>query len=144
MSDEESDPPDATGTWVRGSIEFERVLFLSDAVVAIAMTILVLDLHVPSGVAPDELARAVGEDSVGFFAFGLSFAVIALSWMGHHQFMSTIVRMDARLVGWNFAYLALIVLMPYASSLISSYGDSEFAVVSYLALVAAVTLAGML
>jgi uncharacterized membrane protein len=130
--------------WVRGTIEFERILFLSDAVVAIALTILVLDLRVPDGLAPHELAHAVANDWRSFLAFGLSFAVIANSWVGHHRFMSTIARMDSRLVWWNFSYLALIVLMPYGSSLISSHADSRFAVVSYLALVVVLTLDGMI
>jgi uncharacterized membrane protein len=130
--------------WARGTTEFERVVLLTDAVVAIAATILVLELRVPSGVAPDALESHVADDWRSFLAFGLSFALIALSWAGHHRFVGTIDRMDGRFVAWNFTYLALVCLMPYASSLISTYANSTFAVVLYLGIVGALTVVGMI
>jgi uncharacterized membrane protein len=132
------------GVWPRGTTEFDRVVLLTDAVVAIAATILVLDLRVPVGIAPADLAdKVLHDDAQAFLAFGLSFAVIAVSWIGHHQFVSTIARIDSRFLWWNFGYLALICVMPYVSSLISEYGHVTFAVVVYLAVISGLSLMGM-
>jgi uncharacterized membrane protein len=132
------------GVWRRGTTEFDRLVLLTDAVVAIAMTILVLDLRVPEGIPADDLAhRVLHDDARAFLAFGLSFAVIAVSWIGHHQFVSTLARVDNRFLWWNFGYLGLICMMPYVSSLISEYGYVTFAVVVYLAVVSGLSLMGM-
>jgi uncharacterized membrane protein len=130
--------------WLRGSTEFERVAFLSDAVIAIALTILALDLQVPAVDAGD-LPRALGDELPSFFAFGLTFAIIAVSWIGHHRFVSALVRMDIRFVQWNFLYLAAICLMPFGSSLISEHADdSSLAVAIYLGLIATLFLIDVL
>jgi uncharacterized membrane protein len=128
--------------WSRGSTEFDRVIFLSDAVIAIALTILVLDLNVPTVDHPQQqLAQAVWDEAPGFLAFGLTFAIIAINWIGHHRFVSGLERIDSRFVQWNFVYLLLICLMPYTSSLISEYADdSSFAVAAYIGLIALLSL----
>jgi uncharacterized membrane protein len=132
--------------WPRGSAEFDRIIFLSDGVFAIVMTILVLDLHVPVVADPQhQLTDAVRAEWSSFFAFGLTFALLAVSWMGHHRFVSGLVRVDTRFVRWNFLYLALICLMPYASSLIAEYADdSSFAVACYLGLLGLLGLVDLL
>jgi uncharacterized membrane protein len=148
-AEQPEDDPDYAVTgpprvWSRGSTEFERVVFLSDAVIAIALTILVLDLEVPTVDASD-LPQALREEWGSFFAFGLTFAIIAVSWMGHHRFVSALVRMDIRLVQWNFLYLAAICLMPFGSSLISEHADdSSLAVAIYLGLIATLFLIDVL
>jgi uncharacterized membrane protein len=136
-------PSKVPGVWERGSTEFDRVVLLTDAVVAIAMTILVLDLRVPD-VATTDLAGAVRHDWQSFLAFGLSFMVIAVSWTGHHQFVAALRRMDGRFLWWNFSYLALVCLMPYASSLISGHSDATFAVVAYLIVIAGLSMMAMI
>src|SRR5262249_50284955 len=141
--DPAGDVLDGPSVWKRGTIEFDRIMFLTDGVFAIALTLLVLDLHVPD-VANDLLKQAVLDDAPSFFAFGLTFAVIALSWMGHHRFTATIDRVDHRFVKWNFLYLASICLMPYASSLISRHDESSFAVAAYTGFIAVHALIGLL
>jgi len=132
---------DGPYVWKRGTIEFDRVMFLTDAVFAIAMTLLVLDLHVPD-VPADQLQDTVLGNVQPFFAFGLTFAVIALNWMGHHRFSSTLARVDHRFVELNFLYLAGICLMPYVSSLISRNAQSAFAVATYTGFIAFLALVG--
>src|SRR6478672_692362 len=84
--------------WERGSAEFDRVIFLTDGVFAIAITILVLDLQVPDVSDPGQLASAIRAEWPSFFAFFLTFAIIAVTWMGHHSFVSTLVRLDGAFV----------------------------------------------
>ena len=142
----DADPGDAPDhgprrVWNRGSAEFDRVIFLTDGVFAIAITILVLDLQVPDVSDPGQLATAVRAEWPSFFAFFLTFAIIAVTWMGHHSFVSTLVRMDTAFVKWNFLNLVCICLMPYTSSLISQHADdSTFAVAVYLGLIAVLAL----
>ncbi len=127
--------------WNRGTAEFDRVIFLTDGVFAIAITILVLDLQVPDVSDPGRLASAIRAEWPSFFAFFLTFAIIAVTWMGHHSFVSTLARLDTAFVKWNFVNLVCICLMPYTSSLISQHADdSSFAVAVYLGLIVALAL----
>ena len=90
---------------------FERFIFFSDAVFAIAITLLVLDLHVPIG-AP----LALGPMIPRFVCFGLSFCVIGRYWYAHHQLFEKPQGYDARLLATNLAFLASIVFLPFPTS----------------------------
>ena len=132
--------------WERGTAEFDRVVLLSDAVIAIALTILVLDLHVPIVSDPQhDLVQAVRDEGSSFIAFGLTFTIIAVAWISHHQFVSTLARVDGAFIRWNFLYLFVICLMPYTSSLISEYASSSsFAVAVYIGLLIVLGAVGVL
>jgi uncharacterized membrane protein len=90
---------------------FERFIFFSDAVFAIAITLLVLDLHVPAG-AP----LAMGPLIPRFICFGLSFSVIGRYWYAHHQLFEKPQAYDAGLLATNLAFLASIVFLPFPTS----------------------------
>lgn len=68
----------------RTSAEFTRVLNLSDAVFAIALTLLVLNLEVPR-VPAGELAGALADQTSSFVAFALAFFLVASTWWQHHR-----------------------------------------------------------
>lgn len=96
----------------------ERLIFFSDAVFAIAITLLVLELHVPhlAKGSPDrlywiELAKLI-PNFAGYF---ISFAVIGIFWMGHHRAFALSARYSPRVLGWNMALLAVIGFMPFAT-----------------------------
>ncbi|XZF14603.1 TMEM175 family protein [Chitinophagaceae bacterium MMS25-I14] len=103
------------------NLELERLVFFSDAVVAIAITLLALDLKL-SAPLPVKLHFA---DLLcmwpKFAAFFLSFLYIAVFWKIHHQFFSHICKINARLLWYNIAWLLFIVLLPFTTSLLSSY-----------------------
>ena len=61
-----------------------RVEMLTDGVFAIAMTILVLELHVPEAVEPGHLGEALAELAPKLFTYALSFLVLGVYWVGHH------------------------------------------------------------
>lgn len=120
----------------------ERLQFFSDAVFAIAMTLLVIDIAIPdvhprTGAA---LWQALGNEWQRFFAYVLSFAVIAINWIGHHRRFRLIRDYDPILIWVNFALLALIAFVPYPTSLLSEYGDLAPAVILYAATVALISL----
>src|SRR5947208_8754715 len=65
---------------VAGNLEYDRVLFFSDAVMAIAITLLVVDLRVPGIVR--NARHELGADGHKVLSFGISFVVIGLFWLG--------------------------------------------------------------
>jgi uncharacterized membrane protein len=122
----------------------ERIGAFSDGVFAIAITLLVLDLKVPTELTgPDlgaALAAALGQAMPRFFTFALSFVVIGQFWYAHQRIFSYIRRYDARLVYLNLAYLFFVTLVPFPTSLVAEYGDQGLAVAIYAA---NMTLAGL-
>ena len=133
-----------TGRWrplVRGKgIEYDRVLFFSDAVFAIAITLLIVDLQVPD--VPDLQSGAQLRESVPKMAgFAFSFAVIGLFWIGHHSLFRRILGMDRSLILLNLLFLGCIAFLPYPTSLLSAAADQAPATVFYACSFAAAGLA---
>ncbi|CAN5121462.1 TMEM175 family protein [soil metagenome] len=118
----------------------ERVVFFSDAVFAIAMTLLVLDIRLPevadeSNILPELLALWPQ-----YFAYVLSFLIIALNWFGHHRKFRVIERFDARLLWINMLLLLLIAFVPFPTSLLSDFDPQSSTVVLYAATVGSISL----
>lgn len=109
---------------------FERLIFFTDAVFAIAITLLIIDIHLPAN-AEANLAGSLRHLVPEFEGFVMSFLVIALYWMSHHRVFRYIRRYDAPLLWINAVLLMSIVFIPFSTSLISSYGDQALAVMFY-------------
>jgi uncharacterized membrane protein len=103
-----------------GGRELERIIFFSDAVFAIAITLLVLELAVPE-VPADRLGAALAEQLPHFFAYVLSFLVIGQYWMTHHRLFRHIRRYDIVLIWLNLLYLLGIAFLPYPTALLGAY-----------------------
>jgi TMEM175 potassium channel family protein len=111
--------------YVRKEIAFERVLFFCDAVVAIAITLLALNLklEIPAG---QHLSFA---DLLlpwrTYVAFIMSFITIAGLWRTHHDFFIYINKMDQLMLYLNIGWLLFIVVLPFSTSVLSShFGDT--------------------
>ncbi len=100
----------------------ERLVFFSDAVFAIAITLLVIEIHVPrlSGGSNAEAWSALLHLLPSFFGFVLSFLVIGRFWIGHHNAFTMIDHYDGRLAWPNLLLLMCIALMPFASAFMSA------------------------
>jgi uncharacterized membrane protein len=109
-------------------LEFDRVAFFSDAVFAIAMTLLVVGIGIPH-VRPSEIGEHLSDKSTEIFSFFLSFLVIGLYWLAHHRFFSKLVAVDVRFMKINLVYLAAIAFMPFPTALVGTYGDGEAVVI---------------
>ncbi len=125
-------------------IEFSRIVAFSDGVFAIAITLLVLNLHVPEHIQGDHLSKVLWEQRQDLFAYALSFAVIGRFWIVHHRFFSDITGFDSRLLTLNLFYLAWIVLIPFSSQVLGDHGGDTGAIVLYAVNLAGVVLVGML
>jgi uncharacterized membrane protein len=124
-------------------IEFARIVAFSDGVFSIAITLLVLELTLHSGLKTDSaIWHALWDQHEKFLAYGISFAVIARFWLVHHSFFSEVKAFNSRLIGLNMLYLAFIVLIPFSSNVLGEYGGSLPAVVVYSVNLAAVILIG--
>ncbi|MHA7208858.1 TMEM175 family protein [Arthrobacter sp. MDT1-65] len=128
-----------TSVLTRGA-STDRTVFFSDAVFAIAMTLLVLDLEVPDGLPADQVGAALVQQLPHFFSFALSFAVIGSAWLNHHRKFSVIVRYDFRLQVLNLLLLFFVALLPLPTNVLSEYGgtSSPWPVVVYATVVAGV------
>jgi uncharacterized membrane protein len=128
----------------RSSAEFDRVVNFSDAVFAIAMTLLVLQIGV-SGLPADgggarDMLDALADALPEIVSFVVSFYVIGRYWLAHHWFVSRLVRLDRRLMSLNLAYLGLIAFLPFPTSLIGEYEQNPIAFVVFALSMAAVSL----
>lgn len=126
------DRPDAE----RAEVELfaaERLTFFSDAVVAIAITLLALGLPVPRGETNDELLRSAGDHLDDYLAFLISFAVIGSHWFSHHRTFRYVTRLAGRLGQWNMLWLLTIVTTPFATRVLTSDGAFQSRFVFYAA-----------
>lgn len=113
---------------------FERLVNFSDAVVAIALTLLVLPLvDVASDIGGDSISEIFSEHSDQFVAFLLSFAVIALFWVAHHRVFDWLAAANYRIVWWNFLWLLGIVFLPFPTAIIALHGSNVGPVSVYIA-----------
>jgi len=126
--------------------DVERLVFFSDAVIAIAITLLVIQLTVPGTLATDaDLRDALAGLMPSFFSFGLSFAVIGVWWASHYRLMRVLVHASGLIVFLNFVLLGAIVFLPFASGVLGHHGELPTAIMLYALtnLVAASTIVAM-
>jgi len=129
-------PPNPTEHAGRG-LGFDRLVFFSDAVFAIAITLLVLDLKPPLGPGRAFRLAPVLPNLVGF---GLSFYVIGRYWLAHHHLFEAIHAYDRRLLTTNLVFLAFIAFLPFPTSVVALGSAESGAVIFYTLSLAAVGL----
>lgn len=120
--------------------ELERIGAFSDAVIAVAITLLVLKIDVPAENQGGQLAHELLDLWPDLAAYALSFAVIGRFWFVHHRFFATLVGWDGRLVALVLGFLAFLVLIPFASDLVGRFDDKTAAPVTYAAILTATAL----
>ena len=111
--------------YIEKEISFERVLFFSDAIVAIAITLLALDLKLNVSEGHQLTFKDLLLPWQNYLAFILSFINIAGFWRTHHDFFIFINKLDERMLFYNICWLFFIVTLPFATSVLSShFGDA--------------------
>jgi uncharacterized membrane protein len=126
-----------------GAMSVDRLRALSDGIFGFAMTVLVLDLHLPEATLQRSNAQFVAALAAHwhhFLSFALSFAVLAMYWIAHHNTFILIVRTSRVLIVANFAFLFCIVLVPFAASFLGQGSLVQAAVVGYGAVLAVTSL----
>jgi uncharacterized membrane protein len=114
------------------------LLTFVDAVVAIAITLLVLPLvDLLAGGRPEtDLAGVFAHDAADFGAFLLSFAVIARLWWVHHQLGEQLGAYDGAFVLVSLVWLMTIVFLPFATQVVATYGVGRLVVALYIGTIA--------
>lgn len=113
----------------------ERFKAFVDAVVAIAMTLLILPLlEAVSDAAGDGLStgRFFEEHAGQLLSFGLSFVLIAVFWMGHHRQYRDIERITTPLLWINVAWMATIVWLPVPTAMLGQLDSDPLQAVVYI------------
>jgi len=104
---------------------FDRLVNLSDAVVAIAATLLVLPLvDSASDISGSTIGGLLAEHWEELLAFGLSFAVICRFWLVHHSMFTRVTGFTPALVWVNFLWLLSIAFLPFPTELVSFVGEN--------------------
>jgi len=110
-------------------LQFERIVFFSDAVFAIAITLLIIEIKVPhlDHSAPDrEFWLALVKLIPNFFGYFFSFFVIGAYWVGHHRIYGHIVRWDYGLIWRNILFLMAIGFMPFSTAFFTEVFPPRF------------------
>ncbi len=107
-------------------VALDRLVFFSDAVFAIAITLLALEIRLPVEVGPlsnDELFTALVEAWPKILGFIISFLVIGSYWIVHHRRFSHLMGYDGRLVFLNLLLLMAIAFVPFPTAVLSESGN---------------------
>ena len=110
--------------WERAEIgpkETARVEAFSDGVFAIAITLLVLEVHVPEAKGIESLLRLILHDWTAHLAFLIGFFTILVCWINHHYMFEHIRRCNGMLLLLNGFKLAVVSFTPFATAVISKY-----------------------
>jgi len=107
--------------------ETGRTEAFSDGVLAIAITLLVLDLRVPLAetLHDDSLARALAHEWPAYAAYVTSFLVIGIIWVNHHGVFELVGKVDRVTLFLNLLLLMAVVAIPFTTALMSEYLRAE-------------------
>ncbi len=113
----------------------QRLEAFSDGVLAVAVTLLVLDLHADAS-SPDSLADQLRQEWPSFAAYLVSFFIIGVIWINHHAVFALAARVDRALMFYNLVLLLFVTTIPFSTSTLASYllvggPDARLAVVLY-------------
>ena len=121
----------------------ERLVFFSDAVFAIAITLLVIEIevpHLPREASADAFARPLAHLIPSFIGFFISFAVVGMFWVSHHRAFSLARRYDPSVLPWNMALLGMVATMPWFTAFMSSNISARLPTIVYCSALAVAAL----
>jgi uncharacterized membrane protein len=114
------------------SLEASRLVGFSDGVFAVVITLLVLNIQVPS--EPISLHALMAQQCPSYLIFIVTFAMVGIKWLNHHRLFALIRRVDTLLSVLNLVLLLGICLVPFTAAMIAKYmttPDAAFASVIY-------------
>ena len=113
---------------LRKEFQLERMILFSDAVFAIAITLLIIEIKIPefhkeSGevITENALLHKLAELIPKFIGFLISFLLIGQYWVVHHRMFSYVTGFTDRLIWLNIFFLLAVVLMPFSTGFYSEY-----------------------
>jgi uncharacterized membrane protein len=127
----------------RPGLSTERISFFTDAVFAIAMTLLVIEIPRPElgefepagGVtklrAAENLWHFLAAQAGSFYAYLLAFLILWVVWRQHHVLLDSVDRLSSAAVSWHFPLLLLVGFLPYATTVMGHLTDNPLAALLY-------------
>ncbi len=106
----------------------ERMAAFSDGVFAVAITLLVLDLRVPNqqvGAGLPSMLEYLASNLISYVAFLVSFIIIGIKWINHHNMVDELERVDNTLLMLNVLLLLFVCVVPYTTSLLAVYATNS-------------------
>jgi TMEM175 potassium channel family protein len=113
---------------IRKEFQLERIVYFSDAVFAIAITLLTLEIKIPEireNISDRALGKALVELLPKFAGFIFSYLMIGLYWSVHHRIFGYVTHPTPKLLRLNLFFLFFIVLMPFSTGFYGDYMGGE-------------------
>ncbi len=113
---------------LKKEFQLERMILFSDAVFAIAITLLVIEIKIPEiheNISDRALLQGLAHLIPKFIGFIVSFLLIGMYWTVHHRMFGFVVGYTRRLLWLNIFFLFFIALMPFATGFYSEYAGPE-------------------
>lgn len=123
--DEPIEDPWTQRYYPRGTQGFERVVLFSDAVYAISLTLIAVQLVLPalSDLSSQDVGEVIVASLGNIWAYAFTFVWVAFYWKANHRFTLTLRRMDNRYIWAVLIYLAFIALLPLPAALLGEEWD---------------------
>ena len=121
--------------------ETDRVKAFTDAVIAIIMTILVLEIGVPPDLGDQSLVEALDETLPELAAWMISFLITGMYWVWHRDLFNQMRRVNRVVVWLNLLFLLPLALVPFAASVLGEYSDNPIGLHVYGAILIVTALA---
>lgn len=109
--------------------QIERIAFFSDAVIAIAATLLIIEIkapHIEKGTGFSEQINQIKHLIPEFISFIISFSIIIAQWIRHHELFGSVINYDKKLVSLNSLFLFAIAITPFSTSYFAHNNSLEF------------------
>ncbi|MES1221461.1 MAG: TMEM175 family protein [Bacteroidota bacterium] len=113
---------------LRKEFQLDRLILFSDAVFAIAITLLVIEIKIPEiheDVSDKLLLRSLGHLIPKFLGFIISFMLIGIYWTIHHRMFGYVTNFNRKLLLLNLFFLFFVALMPFSTGFYSEYAGPE-------------------
>lgn len=113
----------------KNKFQLDRIALFSDAIFAIAITLLIIEIKVPKlhgeAVSNHELWEALFHLLPEFIGFFVSFLVIGMYWMTHHRLFKFVTHVSQKLLWGNLLFMLPIIIMPFSTALFSEYYNAS-------------------
>jgi len=106
--------------------ETSRVEAFSDGVFAIAITLLILDIHIPDFKENETLLQAVSHEWASILALLIGFFTILICWINHHYMFTFIRQTNSKLLLFNGFKLLVVTITPFATALLSKHLETDW------------------
>ncbi len=112
----------------------ERLAALSDGVFAVALTLLVLDIHTPASAAihsEQSLWLAIASLGPHLLVYAMTFMTLGIFWVGQQTQLNHLARTDRSLTWIHLAFLFAVSVMPFSTTLLAAFTTYRVALLTY-------------